>query len=71
MTNSLSRRRAAKALPDKTPPRSRAAAAKSAKPGAGDSPYHHGALDTALLAAAETVLERDGLQGLTLRAVAR
>ena len=33
--------------------------------------YHHGALDRALLQAAETVLERDGLQGLTLRAVAR
>ena len=34
-------------------------------------PYHHGALDQALLQAAEKVLERDGLQGLTLRAVAR
>jgi len=37
----------------------------------GDAPYHHGALRDALLKAAETVLERDGLQGLTLRAVAR
>jgi AcrR family transcriptional regulator len=36
-----------------------------------DTPYHHGALHEALLKAAETVLERDGLQGLTLRAVAR
>jgi AcrR family transcriptional regulator len=36
-----------------------------------DSPYHHGALRDALLKAAETVLERDGLAGLTLRAVAR
>ena len=35
------------------------------------TPYHHGALHEALLKAAETVLERDGLQGLTLRAVAR
>src|ERR1043166_8428270 len=35
------------------------------------APYHHGALRDALLTAAETVLERDGLQGLTLRAVAR
>ena len=35
------------------------------------TPYHHGALDQALLKAAEIVLERDGLQGLTLRAVAR
>jgi AcrR family transcriptional regulator len=33
--------------------------------------YHHGALHEALLKAAETVLERDGLLGLTLRAVAR
>ena len=36
-----------------------------------DSPYHHGALRDALLQAAEKVLERDGLVGLTLRAVAR
>jgi AcrR family transcriptional regulator len=36
-----------------------------------DAPYHHGALRDALLQAAERVLERDGLQGLTLRAVAR
>jgi AcrR family transcriptional regulator len=40
--------------------------------GAGSaSPYHHGALHDALLEAAERVLERDGLPGLTLRAVAR
>jgi AcrR family transcriptional regulator len=35
------------------------------------APYHHGALHEALLEAAERVLERDGLSGLTLRAVAR
>jgi len=35
------------------------------------APYHHGALRDALLEAAERVLERDGLPGLTLRAVAR
>ena len=35
------------------------------------SPYHHGDLHDALLKAAETLLERDGLGGLTLRAVAR
>src|SRR5258708_22531445 len=40
--------------------------------GEGDgTPYHHGALRDALLTAAERVLERDGLAGLTLRAVAR
>jgi AcrR family transcriptional regulator len=33
--------------------------------------YHHGALHAGLLEAAERVLERDGLAGLTLRAVAR
>ena len=38
---------------------------------AGETPYHHGDLHDALLAAAERVLERDGLAGLTLRAVAR
>ena len=38
---------------------------------AGEIPYHHGDLHDALLAAAERVLERDGLVGLTLRAVAR
>ena len=38
---------------------------------AGETPYHHGDLHDALLAAAERVLERDGLSGLTLRAVAR
>ncbi|MBR0754628.1 TetR/AcrR family transcriptional regulator [Bradyrhizobium jicamae] len=38
---------------------------------AADTPYHHGDLHDALLKAAERVLERDGLPGLTLRAVAR
>lgn len=38
---------------------------------AADAPYHHGSLHEALLQAAETILERDGLQGLTLRAAAR
>lgn len=38
---------------------------------AGDTPYHHGALRDALLKAGEKLLERDGLPGLTLRAVAR
>lgn len=34
-------------------------------------PYHHGALREALLVAAERLLERDGITGLTLRATAR
>src|SRR5215207_2340397 len=58
--------------------KARSAAKPAAKPAAGrrgrssdDSPYHHGALHDALLKAAERVLEREGLPGLTLRAVAR
>jgi AcrR family transcriptional regulator len=35
------------------------------------TPYHHGALREAMLAAAECILERDGITGLTLRAAAR
>ena len=34
-------------------------------------PYHHGSLPKALLEAAEIVLRRDGLAGLSLRAIAR
>jgi AcrR family transcriptional regulator len=65
-------RRAVKTKSDRTTPeKPRAAAAKAARPASAETPYHHGALAKALLAAAETVLERDGLQGLTLRAVAR
>ncbi len=59
-------------------PRPRAAArpavAKQAvrrRRAAAESPYHHGDLREALLQSAEKVLERDGLAGLTLRAVAR
>jgi AcrR family transcriptional regulator len=52
-----------KADPSKTGAKTKAAGAAS--------PYHHGALRDALLEAAERVLERDGLAGLTLRAVAR
>ncbi len=33
--------------------------------------YHHGALRPALLAAAEQILDKDGIDGLTLRAAAR
>src|SRR6266436_879135 len=60
-------------------PADRAATARPGRPrraprsagGNDDTPYHHGALRDALLNAAERVLERDGLAGLTLRAVAR
>jgi AcrR family transcriptional regulator len=38
---------------------------------AAERPYHHGALREALLEAAELVLRRDGLRGLTLRAISR
>ena len=36
-----------------------------------DRPYHHGSLREALLAAAEVILERDGVEALTLRGAAR
>jgi AcrR family transcriptional regulator len=73
---------AKKAATTRTPLRRTANRAATARPGrprraprsAGgndDTPYHHGALRDALLKAAERVLERDGLAGLTLRAVAR
>ncbi len=43
----------------------------SGRDGPVDNRRHHGALRVALLQAAEQVLQRDGLAGLTLRAVAR
>jgi AcrR family transcriptional regulator len=58
----------------KSPAPARAGRKRSAPriAGAGeDAPYHHGALRDALLEAAERVMERDGLAGLTLRAAAR
>jgi AcrR family transcriptional regulator len=58
------RSRPRRAAPARTGRQPRAAAAD-------DTPYHHGALRDALLQAAERVLERHGLAGLTLRAVAR
>ncbi len=63
-TPSRARRAAGRAAPAR-PVRSRRARANE------ETPYHHGALRDALLQAAERVLERDGLAGLTLRAVAR
>jgi AcrR family transcriptional regulator len=54
-------------------PATRPSAARKAvaKPTDRANSYHHGDLHVALLKAAEQVLEREGLQGLTLRAVAR
>src|SRR5258708_20096158 len=53
----------------------KAIAGSPAKPGGRRqrrvTPYHHGALREALLTAAERILERDGMPGLTLRAAAR
>jgi AcrR family transcriptional regulator len=37
----------------------------------GSVPYHHGSLREAMLEAAQRILERDGITGLTLRAAAR
>src|SRR5436309_9989055 len=68
---------ARKARQNKAGRPARTRARRAAKPSARRSsstentPYHHGALHDALLKAAERVLERDGLGGLTLRAVAR
>lgn len=58
--------------PRVAPAKAAAKSATTAKPKvAAPAPYHHGDLRDALLKAAETLLERDGLTGLTLRAVAR
>ncbi|QOZ08612.1 TetR/AcrR family transcriptional regulator [Bradyrhizobium sp. CCBAU 51765] len=59
--------------PKKTSSAAKAQARPARRPAAArtETPYHHGALREALLKAAERVLERDGLGGLTLRAVAR
>ncbi|MES2750208.1 MAG: WHG domain-containing protein [Pseudomonadota bacterium] len=48
-----------------------ASAGKSPPKSDRDQPYHHGDLHEALLLAAKRVAERDGLNGLSLRAVAR
>ena len=66
-TNRRSRPRKASSTSKERPPRP----ARSAVTAKAETPYHHGALREALLKAAERVLERDGLAGLTLRAVAR
>jgi|SRR5579883_1336164 len=65
--SNVSRRVAANAATS----RARKAGGGRPRPALKETPYHHGALRDALLAAAERVLERNGLAGLTLRAVAR
>ncbi|ABD87099.1 WHG domain-containing protein [Rhodopseudomonas palustris] len=60
-----------RAAPRPRKPGAKPGAKRAAKPTQAATPYHHGALRDALLAAAETLLQRDGLAGLTLRAVAR
>src|SRR6267142_5169630 len=50
---------------------SRAAARAGSRRHAAAAPYHHGSLREAMLEAAERILERDGIAGLTLRAAAR
>jgi AcrR family transcriptional regulator len=44
---------------------------KKSSPRAAPRPYHHGDLRTAVLAAAEKILEKQGVDAVTLRAVAR
>ncbi len=65
------RTRAARTTRDTVPARPRRRSGPKAAAASESAPYHHGALRDALLLAAERVLERDGLGGLTLRAVAR
>ena len=68
MAKTETARRPRSASRAQSPSRGRPRRAGGAK---NETPYHHGALREALLQAAERVLERDGLAGLTLRAVAR
>lgn len=63
-TRATTRKPVAKSAPAKKPATRKANSAAA-------SSYHHGDLRDALLKAAEKILEREGLPGLTLRAVAR
>jgi AcrR family transcriptional regulator len=57
-------------MTQRNPPRSAPSVAPTAREKK-TRPYHHGSLPEALLQAAQTVLERDGLRGLSLRSIAR
>lgn len=56
--------------PAKRPDRAKVSK-RPAKQAGAEAPYHHGDLREALLKAAESILEREGPTGLTLRAAAR
>jgi AcrR family transcriptional regulator len=49
----------------------RGVARKKRREDAAPAPYHHGSLHEAMLKAAESILDREGIAGLTLRAAAR
>jgi AcrR family transcriptional regulator len=68
MTRKTDSRQVAKTAARKTTQAAPRAGAKRTK---AESSYHHGDLHDALLKAAERILAREGLPGLTLRAVAR
>lgn len=70
MTGPAKGRRTAKALASKGRGPAPNAARRRSKPKDAGA-YHHGALREALLKAAEKLLDRDGIKGLTLRAAAR
>src|SRR5262250_3757625 len=55
----------------RTPSRQALRAGKKRRRAKRAAPYHHGSLREAMLRAAESILERDGIGGLTLRAAAR
>ena len=55
----------------KLTPRTADHARRGRRGAAAAAPYHHGSLHEAMLKAAECILERDGIAGLTLRAAAR
>jgi AcrR family transcriptional regulator len=65
------RKRAAAVIPASVQPRKAVSLTKTARKSDAEQPYHHGDLHEALLQAAGRVAVREGLNGLTLRAVAR